>query len=65
MQALISALGIKADEVMAFGDNFNDLSMLELVGYPYVIENCALDQMGYQNEKIGHTKTVVDVLKTL
>ena len=65
MQALMDALGIQADEVMAFGDNFNDLSMLELVGHPYIIQDCALDRMGYRNEKFLHTKTVQDVLKTI
>ena len=65
MEALLEVLGITAKEVMAFGDNFNDLSMLELVGYPYIIENCALDKAGYQNERFCHTPTVEAVLKTL
>lgn len=65
MKALTEVLGISVEDVMAFGDNFNDLSLLEMVGYPYIIENCTLDQMGYRNEKFKHTKTVEDVLKTL
>ena len=65
MKALLEVLGIEAKEVMAFGDNFNDLSMLEMAGHPYVIENCALDQAGYRNEKFCHTPTVEAVLKTL
>ena len=65
MQALINVLGIKWEEVMAFGDNFNDLSLLEKVGYPYIIENCALLAGGYQNENFRQTKTVEEVLRTL
>ena len=65
MEALLEVLGITAKEVMAFGDNFNDLSMLELVGHPYIIENCALDKAGYQNDRFCHTPTVEAVLKTL
>lgn len=36
---LCALLGIAPGEVMAFGDNYNDLPMLELVGYPYMMEN--------------------------
>ncbi len=35
---LCAALGIPPDEVMAFGDNYNDLSMLRMVGRPYLME---------------------------
>ena len=32
-------LGISRDQIMAVGDNFNDLDMLEAVGYPIVMGN--------------------------
>ena len=32
-------LGVTRDEVMAIGDNFNDLAMLEYAGLPVVMEN--------------------------
>lgn len=32
-------LGISPDEVMAFGDNYNDLPMLSLVGQPYIMDS--------------------------
>ena len=32
-------LGVRRDEVMAIGDNFNDLGMLEYAGLPVVMEN--------------------------
>jgi Cof subfamily protein (haloacid dehalogenase superfamily) len=43
-QALASRareLGLAADEVMAVGDNFNDLDMLEFAGTPVVMGNAA------------------------
>lgn len=33
------AYGIKRDEIMAFGDNFNDCAMLKAAGWPVVMEN--------------------------
>lgn len=38
---LCAALGISAEEVMAFGDNYNDVPMLEWAGRPYLMENVA------------------------
>ena len=32
-------MGIATDEIMAFGDNENDLSMLTTVGYPVAMIN--------------------------
>ena len=32
-------MGLKPDEVMAIGDNFNDLEMLEFAGTPVVMAN--------------------------
>lgn len=34
-------LGIDPAEVMAFGDNYNDLPMLTLVGHPYLMEGAS------------------------
>ena len=33
-------LGIRPEEMAAFGDNENDRAMLEYVGHPYLMENC-------------------------
>lgn len=33
-------LGIKPEEMAAFGDNENDREMLEFVGHPYLMEHC-------------------------
>jgi Cof subfamily protein (haloacid dehalogenase superfamily) len=59
-QALLrraDALGIGRDEVMAVGDNFNDVEMLEVVGLPVVMGNAVAElkmrgwaATGHQNE---------------
>ena len=41
LRKLCAILNIGLDEVMAFGDNDNDLSMLETVGHPYIVENAS------------------------
>ena len=41
VQALCEALGIAPQEVLAFGDNYNDTAMLDLVGVPYIMDSAA------------------------
>ncbi|HTV06576.1 MAG TPA: HAD-IIB family hydrolase [Acidobacteriaceae bacterium] len=41
MQSLAQLRGIAPAEIMAIGDNFNDLEMLEFVGQPVVMANAA------------------------
>ena len=41
VRALCTALGIDPAEVLAFGDNYNDTAMLDLVGYPYLMDGAA------------------------
>jgi len=38
LTALCEKLGIPLSDVMAFGDNFNDVSMLDIVGHPRLVE---------------------------
>ena len=38
---LCRALDIPPESVLAFGDNFNDVPMLELAGQPYLMDNAA------------------------
>lgn len=38
VQSLCRVLGFEPSEVMAFGDNYNDVAMLDLVGQPYIME---------------------------
>ena len=39
--SLCRVLGFAHDEVMAFGDNYNDVAMLDLVGTPYIMDGAA------------------------
>ena len=56
------AKDVKPEEVMAFGDNFNDLPMLEAAGCPYIMDNAAPEL----REKFpNHCRRVEDVLRTL
>ena len=50
IRTLAEALDIPLCEAAAFGDQFNDVSMLELVGHPYVMAHAPapLLQMGFQ-----------------
>ena len=41
IRALCGELGIGTEEVMAFGDNYNDVPMLDAVGYPYLVSSAA------------------------
>lgn len=49
MQWLGKTLGIQTDEMMAFGDTYNDIEMLQTVKYSYVMENAALEMRRYGN----------------
>lgn len=40
---LAEARGFGAEQIMAIGDNWNDLSMLEIAGYPVLMGNAPLD----------------------
>ncbi|MDE6281011.1 MAG: Cof-type HAD-IIB family hydrolase [Oscillospiraceae bacterium] len=59
---LCAALGIGLDEVMAFGDNFNDESMLSIAGQPWIMADAA---PALREHFPNHCKRVVDVLRTL
>ena len=62
LQELIDLLGITADECVAFGDNFNDLEMLDTVKYGYVMDN-AIDEI--KSRYNYHCKDVVASIKEL
>ena len=60
--ALCAGLGVGLDEVMAFGDNFNDVSMLSRVGRPYLMENAAAE---LKERFPVRCRRVAEVLRTL
>lgn len=41
VKALCDKLGIDLSQVMAFGDNYNDVSMLDIVGHPFIMSGAA------------------------
>jgi len=43
MEKLMQHMGLQKEEAAAFGDNFNDESMLDLVGQPFIMETAHPD----------------------
>jgi len=41
LDEITARMGIDNRDVMSFGDNFNDLPLLQKVGHPYIMENGA------------------------
>lgn len=41
LASLCALLRIRPEETAAFGDNFNDIPMLELTGHPYIMQSAA------------------------
>lgn len=62
LEALCRALKIPMEEVMAFGDNYNDLPMLQRVGRPYLMAGAAEALLELP---FSHCHNVLDVLRTL
>ncbi len=57
LQVLIDKLGIKPEECMAFGDNYNDLEMLDLCGISFVMDSAREEirkRYGYHADTVGH-----------
>ena len=62
VKTLCDYLDISPDDTMAFGDNFNDTSILDIVGYPYIMTGGAPKlQQRYRN----HCDSVHTVLAKL
>lgn len=62
LRKLCAALDIELSEVMAFGDNYNDLPMLELAGVSYLMSNAA-PELVFQIPR--HCSRVEEILRTL
>ena len=62
VQSICKILGFDLADVMAFGDNYNDVSMLDIVGHPYIMDGAA----GPLREKYPqHTPRPEEVLRSL
>ena len=69
LATIAKQLGIDLENVMALGDNLNDISMLERVGYPVAMNN-ATDEVKHiakyvteTNENSGVGKAIMKILK--
>ena len=62
LKCLCEVLDVPLSDVMAFGDNFNDVSMLDIVGHPRLMEGAAEELKQRYSQR---TDTVLPVLKTL
>ena len=62
LRAVCRALGIPLARVMAFGDNYNDLPMLEAAGRPYLMAGAAGALLRLP---FPHCANVLDILRTL
>ena len=69
LSAIAHQLGIDLTDVIAIGDNLNDISMLERVGYPVAMNN-ATDEVKHiakyvtdTNENSGVGKAIMKILK--
>ncbi len=62
VKKLCELLHIDLGDVMAFGDNYNDLPMLEIVGQPYIMDNAVED---LRRRFPNHCDRVTDVLSRL
>ena len=55
-------MGVRPEEVISFGDNYNDIPILSMVGRPYIMENAAEE---LREMFPNHCRRVAEVLKTL
>lgn len=62
MDQLCHALHIRPENVMAFGDNYNDCMMLDMVGHPYLMESAA---PALRDRYSNQCRRVEDILETL
>ncbi|OHS35533.1 Cof-type HAD-IIB family hydrolase [Staphylococcus sp. HMSC62A08] len=69
LATIAKQLGIDLENVMALGDNLNDISMLERVGYPVAMDNAAPEVKAVakyvtdSNENSGVGKAIMKFLK--
>lgn len=62
LAGLCRALGIALGEVMAFGDNCNDLPMLRSVGQPWIMESAAADLRRRFPRRCGRVEEILKLL---
>ena len=60
VQSICRVLDIDPADVMAFGDNYNDVAMLDLVGHPYIMSTAAAE---LRRRYANHTPRPEDTLR--
>lgn len=66
LQKMMELFGVKPEECMAFGDQYNDVEMLELAGYGYAMSNAAPGIAGHAKYVTASVEEVLeDVLAGL
>ena len=60
VRSICKTLDIALADVMAFGDNYNDVSMLDIVGVPYIMDGAAAP---LREKYPNHTPRPEDVLR--
>lgn len=64
VKSICKMLGLNLSEVMAFGDNYNDVSMLDIVGEPYIMNTAKAPLLEkYPHHTTRPEKTIYDFLK--
>jgi len=70
MRVLGNELGITSSQMMAFGDTYNDIEMLEAVEFSYIVANAADEMKKYakyitaSNDEYGVTKVLDELIET-
>lgn len=62
IRKLLEKLDIRPEECMAFGDNYNDMEMMKLVGWPVAVDNAKPEILGASRD---HTPTVEEYLEKI
>ena len=58
--SICKTLGVELTDVMAFGDNYNDVLMLDIVDTPYIMDGAAAP---LREKYPNHTPRPEDVLR--
>ena len=59
VQALSARLGLGPEQVMAFGDNYNDLPMLEAVGHPILMEGALAELLSRFSNRCSRAEHIL------
>ncbi len=66
LKSIGELLGILPEEMVAFGDNENDRTMLEFVGHPYIMEHCNPSLLDIEAKRCSKVEDALrEILETL